>query len=744
MLKKGKKCYIKKNLSFFLILCFLLASVLPQIILASSGITTDNIMYSSNTINDNNQSAINPQKKQGKSGNPVTPGNPGNSKQGKSENPGKSGKSGDSETPGNPGDSTSENSSGEIIIGAPDTDESTPSDIVPRKDSKKIKEKINNTIKTIEDVNSTIANASNTADESKAIESVIDVIPSISEVINESDDEESTEKLIENYINTLDAVSDTYDKNTNLENAAAISKIINKSVEHFKDTPSTDNIMKKTDAMYTKLVASTDTLIESTTDNEKLVTTVKEIINNTSPLTGKESKGPKGPKGPRDVANPEISGSRVSVENIFVKKTIDKLGEQKITSRIRDGKALAEIDNDAAEKIIKAAANISSSLGDLENTLQQNNIPIEKFNKKISLKIQNSNTTNNIVTNIPNTILSKIRKEGVKSFEVSAGLANITLNTDNVYSDESSNISINVKKLDKNKDLKPEQATLSGMDNVYEFNVSLIDKTGKNNKINAVNKPFTVEIPYTLKPDDNPDNLSAYVYVEDEDHLENPNDKSKLFTWQAVGGKYDPVKKVVKFNRSSFSMYSIVQVNRSFDDLLKYDWAKKDIESMASKGIILEKSSAKFNPSAKITRAEFAGLIVRALGIMDSKAKVTFDDVKPQDWYYSAVASAYKAGIIKGKTSNKFEPYAYITRQEMMQVTYNALVKVLEVEDEGNDYALEGYKDEKSVASWAKKAIALNIKLGIVSGNGNDTLSPNDETIKAEAAVIVKRLYDLM
>ncbi|MGE5474147.1 MAG: S-layer homology domain-containing protein [Ignavibacteriales bacterium] len=599
----------------------------------------------------------------------------------------------------------------------------TPEEIINNTAITTNEESTKNAINAIETIKLSLNNAYTESNKLEAYTTVYNILTNVSTIINKITDSEVKKGFVSEFVSALEIMSKDYSTSPSLNLASMLSKIVNKLNSL---NISGSDIQAKTNALYTNIITSSDTLINNGTDNSALVNAVKDIINNTSVLISKNNNG---------------SGSDM---NMIVEKTLSKLGVQAVESTLNGNNASIDISNETYQNIIKCGATLSKAASDFENTLKNNNIFPNKFKKAVTLKITSKENTSNIITNLPNTLLNEISKNGVNALGISMGLANINLNTNSINTNTSEKISFNVKKLDKSKDLTPEQTSQSGLGSVYEFEASLIEKDGTRSNVRTLNQPLEVEIPYTLEEGNNPDNLSVYVYVEDEDHLENPNDKSKLNTWQAIGGKYDPNKKIIKFNRSSFSMYSIIQVNKSFGDLMKYDWAKKEIESMASKGIIAGKTPTQFDPSANITRAEFAGLIVRVLGILDTKAKVSFDDVKPGDWYYNTVASAYKAGIIQGTSSTKFEPNAPITRQEMMQITSNAMVKVLEIENNANEADLDKYVDNSLTASWARKAIALNIKLGIIKGNANLSLTPNHKTIRAEAAVIVKRLYDIM
>jgi len=125
----------------------------------------------------------------------------------------------------------------------------------------------------------------------------------------------------------------------------------------------------------------------------------------------------------------------------------------------------------------------------------------------------------------------------------------------------------------------------------------------------------------------------------------------------------------LRLRRNHLSKYAVSYVYKTFADIGSYAWAKKQIEVLASKGVINGTSDTTFTPQADITRADFMILLVKALGLT---AEVTsnFDDVSEKDYYYEYVGIAKELGITTGVGNNKFNPKAKITRQDMM-VLYN-------------------------------------------------------------------------
>ena len=103
----------------------------------------------------------------------------------------------------------------------------------------------------------------------------------------------------------------------------------------------------------------------------------------------------------------------------------------------------------------------------------------------------------------------------------------------------------------------------------------------------------------------------------------------------------------------------------TFDDISGVNAHKNQsaIEAMASRGIISGKGGGVFAPNDSMTRAEFAAIVVRALGLTPETV-TQFTDVPAGQWYAPYVGTAYKFGIITGTTSTTFNPGGTIKRED--------------------------------------------------------------------------------
>ncbi|MBQ6846070.1 MAG: S-layer homology domain-containing protein, partial [Oscillospiraceae bacterium] len=101
------------------------------------------------------------------------------------------------------------------------------------------------------------------------------------------------------------------------------------------------------------------------------------------------------------------------------------------------------------------------------------------------------------------------------------------------------------------------------------------------------------------------------------------------------------------------------------------------------------------------------------------------------------LAIARNTGIVNGIGDNKFAPKNAITRQDMMVIVYRAL------KSEGVEFEIDEakYADFADVSDYAKEAVSALVSAGLVNGK-NNLIAPQDNTTRAEVAVLIKRVLD--
>ncbi|MNI34221.1 Endo-1,4-beta-xylanase A precursor [compost metagenome] len=197
----------------------------------------------------------------------------------------------------------------------------------------------------------------------------------------------------------------------------------------------------------------------------------------------------------------------------------------------------------------------------------------------------------------------------------------------------------------------------------------------------------------------------------------------------------------VTIKRNGNSIYTVLSSAKTFDDVSKH-WAKADIELLASKLVVKGATDSSFAPDNNITRAEFAALLVRSLGLATDAAGITFTDVKSGDWYAGAIGAAVKAKLVDGFEDNSFQPNDTITREQMAVMIAKAITAVGQTIDISGkqDGLLAKFQDKASISSWAQTAVAQAVQAKIIAGMTDETFVPSANASRAQAVVMLKRL----
>ncbi|KOP64722.1 hypothetical protein AMS62_05215 [Bacillus sp. FJAT-18019] len=190
---------------------------------------------------------------------------------------------------------------------------------------------------------------------------------------------------------------------------------------------------------------------------------------------------------------------------------------------------------------------------------------------------------------------------------------------------------------------------------------------------------------------------------------------------------------------------------------VSFHWSKDAVSDLASRMILNGTGLAEawaetnvdqpeaihFAPNAQVSRAEFAAMIVRALGLDEVQVGVSaFQDVGADDWYNGVITQAVQYELLQGYEDGRFRPAQSITRQEAMAVMARVM-KLAGITSAVNEVeaasVLSPHQDLEELSDWAKPAAAVLLKHGIVLGSGAG-LKPLQKLSRGEAAVMLQRL----
>ena len=188
----------------------------------------------------------------------------------------------------------------------------------------------------------------------------------------------------------------------------------------------------------------------------------------------------------------------------------------------------------------------------------------------------------------------------------------------------------------------------------------------------------------------------------------------------------------------------VTSPGKTFDDITGANAHANQpaIEALAARGIIDGMGDGLFHPEESMTRAQFAAIVVRALGLTPA-ANDAFTDVSSTAWYAPYVGTASTYGLINGVGEGRFNPDGTITKQEAAVMVARA-AKLCGMDTELDTAAvrdvLAQFTDYVTTSEWAREGLAFCYQEGILDDSAME-IQGKTEILRCE---IAQMLYNLL
>lgn len=204
---------------------------------------------------------------------------------------------------------------------------------------------------------------------------------------------------------------------------------------------------------------------------------------------------------------------------------------------------------------------------------------------------------------------------------------------------------------------------------------------------------------------------------------------------QPTATSYISTKQAVTINMLAGATYQFVHNDIKFSDTQKSS-SVEDLTYLANRLVVRGKTEGLFAPNDSITRAEFAVMINRVLGLEAKKGSV-FKDVS-NEWFAKDVRALNEVGIIKGNTTTTFNPNGKLTREQAAMI----MVRILDLVDYSTHELATGsaYLDHGKISGVAQPSVYILKNLGVMSGY-NGYFSPQNPLTRIQMAIILKRTF---
>ena len=278
-----------------------------------------------------------------------------------------------------------------------------------------------------------------------------------------------------------------------------------------------------------------------------------------------------------------------------------------------------------------------------------------------------------------------------------------------------------LNKINNMSALKTEISQYNYDTGLFEIKLQAIDKKGNSHPLKMSKSYIKITIPYSFFVDGKALNEKILFRVDS-------NNANKAISHVSQS-------KSLTINVKEDGIFKFMNNAVNFTDTAGVS-TKEEILYLANRGVINGTQAGIFSPHADITRAQFAVLVSRALGLTAQSNHSQFKDVQGA-WYELEVQALLESGITKGTTAATFNPNGKLTRQQAALIMARAL-RYAGV-DTSAIKANSNFKDVHQISKEALNDIGVLNSLDIMSGNGAKEFMPKAHLTRAQMAKILKR-----
>ncbi|MFC4809962.1 S8 family serine peptidase [Paenibacillus sp. GCM10023250] len=270
--------------------------------------------------------------------------------------------------------------------------------------------------------------------------------------------------------------------------------------------------------------------------------------------------------------------------------------------------------------------------------------------------------------------------------------------------------------------------------------------------LTVVGSPAAFDVSVVRGTTAQPLSLSGNVLVRQAFALPSGADAANAGVLYLTGGQASPAPAVfapsgdgrttVTIARPGYGVYAVAKRTIAFLDI-DGSAAKAQIAALANRLLVDGTSADAFSPKLQVTRAQFAAMLTRALGL-PIRAGAPFTDVPANKWYAGEVGAAYEAGLIQGIGNGRFQPDGLIARQDLALMLERAAALLRLKLDVAAEHA--SFSDAGRISAYAKNAVQLAADSAMMTGTqaaGLLQFRPQAPATREEAAAAIYRLLQL-
>lgn len=144
------------------------------------------------------------------------------------------------------------------------------------------------------------------------------------------------------------------------------------------------------------------------------------------------------------------------------------------------------------------------------------------------------------------------------------------------------------------------------------------------------------------------------------------------------------------------------------------------INYLGARGIMNGFADGTFHPAEGLTRAQAAVIIGKAVGLsINNEGNSEFKDVPGKHWAAGYIASAVKAGYLKGFADGRYRPDEPLTRAQGISL-------IMRLSKEKDSGAPLPQLSDMASNHWAARAMAMALDAGMIATPANNAIQPDN------------------
>lgn len=175
---------------------------------------------------------------------------------------------------------------------------------------------------------------------------------------------------------------------------------------------------------------------------------------------------------------------------------------------------------------------------------------------------------------------------------------------------------------------------------------------------------------------------------------------------------------------------------KDYPDVPKTHWAYNQIKELSDANILVGYPDGNFKPDDRITRAEFATMVIKTVDQedFDIKFPVTFYDVSEGYWAYDMIQRAVYFDIVKAG-NGYFYPDGVVTRAQAIMFTVNSLDSGNITEAQAEKALMNAFADYEFIPEYVKVHAGKAVIMGLIVKVPNQVKKLEAETPATRAEI---------